>query len=1125
MHVISGIYYLMNTKEILIQFENHPAATEAFSALNSLSKTRIQLKGLAGSAPAFLLAANYQRSRLALVILPSYEQAAYFANDLISLVGEEKVMLFPSSFKRDLKHGEIDSNNVLARSETLARISRSVNPSILVTAPSAIHESVVARQQLDKNTFRVKQGESLSMEFLREFLDTHGFLLSDFVYEPGQYSIRGGIADVFSFGNELPYRLEFNGDVIESVRTFNPLTQLTEKFAGFVTIVPDFSNRELYQEYDSLFSFLPQDTIIWASDLPSVLQSVYTDHDSLPAGSEIVFEEKRISFQQPRFLEEKILSYSLVQFGSFFTCDGVTVQFHQAPQPSFNKNFDLLFSHLHEWKKKNYLLLLLADSAKQVERLYSIYENLNPVTAENLFSSQQLSVHEGFMDHDLKLACYTDHQVFNRYHRYRMKRKYTESEAMSLKELYSLKPGDFVTHIDHGVGRFGGLEKLIVNGREQEAIRLIYKDNDVLYISIHALHRIARYAGKEGSVPSLNKLGSTAWATLKQKTKKKVKDIAKELITLYAKRKAQKGFSFTPDSYLQTELEASFIYEDTPDQLKSTRDVKKDMEAAAPMDRLICGDVGFGKTEIAIRAAFKATADGKQVAVLVPTTILALQHFRTFSERLKDFPCTVDYLNRFKSSAKQKETLKQLKDGKIDIIIGTHRLLSKDVEFKSLGLLIIDEEQKFGVTAKEKIKQIKVNVDTLTLTATPIPRTLQFSLMGARDLSIINTPPPNRFPVTTELHVFNEDIIREAVSYELARAGQVFFVHNRINDLHDLAALIRKLCAGARVTVAHGQMEGEKLEESMLSFVEGESDVLISTTIIESGLDISNANTIIINQAQNYGLSDLHQMRGRVGRSNKKAFCYLLTPPQSVLTAEARQRLKAIEEFSDLGSGFRIAMRDLDIRGAGNILGGEQSGFISEVGFEMYHKILDETIRELKETDFKELFTQQSTSTTSDCQIETDLEILIPTSYVESANERLKLYKQLDEIKDENELHDFKSALIDRFGPMPVQVSELIQTIRMRKLAMQIGLEKVAIKKNMLKCYFPSNSSQEFFNSEKFGQLLSFIKLNDNRCSLKQEKNAALIAVNEISSVSNAVKLLEEMLSMQVEEKNKGRII
>ncbi len=1110
---------LMNTKEILIQFEKHPAATEAFSKFHSLTKTRIQLKGLAGSAPAFLLAANYQRSRLALAILPNYEQAAYFANDLISLVGEEKVMLFPSSFKRDLKHGEIDSNNVLARSETLARISRSVNPSIVVTAPSAIHESVVARQQLDKNTFRVKQGEALSMEFLREFLDTHGFLLSDFVYEPGQYSIRGGIADVFSFGNELPYRLEFNGDVIESVRTFNPLTQLTEKLAGFVTIVPDFSNREVYQEYDSLFSFLPQDTIIWASDLPSVLQSVYTDHDSLPAGSEIVFEEKRVSFQQPHLLEEKILSYSLVQFGSFFTGDGVTVQFNQAPQPSFNKNFDFLFSHLHEWKKKNYLLLLLADSAKQVERLYSIYENLNPVTAENLFSSQQLSVHEGFMDHDLKLACYTDHQVFNRYHRYRMKRKYTESEAMSLKELYSLKPGDFVTHIDHGVGRFGGLEKLIVNGREQEAIRLIYKDNDVLYISIHALHRIARYAGKEGSVPSLNKLGSTAWATLKQKTKKKVKDIAKELITLYAKRKAQKGFSFTPDSYLQTELEASFIYEDTPDQLKSTRDVKKDMEAAAPMDRLICGDVGFGKTEIAIRAAFKAAADGKQVAVLVPTTILALQHFRTFSERLKDFPCTVDYLNRFKSSAKQKETLKQLKDGKIDIIIGTHRLLSKDVEFKSLGLLIIDEEQKFGVTSKEKIKQIKVNVDTLTLTATPIPRTLQFSLMGARDLSIINTPPPNRFPVTTELHVFNEDIIREAVSYELARGGQVFFVHNRINDLHDLAALIRKLCPGARVTVAHGQMEGEKLEESMLSFVEGESDVLISTTIIESGLDISNANTIIINQAQNYGLSDLHQMRGRVGRSNKKAFCYLLTPPQSVLTAEARQRLKAIEEFSDLGSGFRIAMRDLDIRGAGNILGGEQSGFISEVGFEMYHKILDEAIRELKETDFKELFTQQSTSTTSDCQIETDLEILIPTNYVESANERLKLYKQLDEIKDETELHDFKSALIDRFGPLPVQVSELIQTIRMRKLAMQIGLEKVVIKKNLLKCYFPSKSSQEFFNSEKFSQLLSFIKLNDNRCSLKQEKNAALMAVNEISSVSNAVKLLEEMLSMHVEEK------
>lgn len=1079
----------------------------------------MQLKGLAGSAPAFLLASHYQRSKLSLAIFSDYEQAAYFANDLGSLVGEEKIMLFPSSFKRDLKHGEVDSNHILARAETLARISRGINPSILVTTPAAIHESVVARQQLDKNTFRVKQGESLSMEFLREFLDAHGFLLSEFVYEPGHYSVRGGIVDVFSFGNELPYRLEFTGEVIESVRTFNPVTQLTEKLAGFVTIVPDFSNREVYHEYDSLFSFIPQDTVIWAYDLPSVIQSIHSDNEVVPVNGEIIFEDKRVSFQKPQLLEEKINSYSLIQFGSFFSGEGTTVQFNQSPQPSFNKNFDLLFSHLNEWKSNQYHLLLLADSARQVERLYSIYENLNPGVTENIFSSQQLSVHEGFMDHDLKLACYTDHQVFNRYHRYRMKRKYTESEALSLKELYSLKPGDYVTHIDHGVGRFGGLEKVVVNGREQEAIRLVYKDNDVLYISIHALHRISRYAGKEGSVPSLNKLGSSAWATLKQKTKKKVKDIAKDLISLYAKRKAQKGFAYSSDSYLQTELEASFIFEDTPDQVKSTRDVKKDMEAKAPMDRLICGDVGFGKTEIAIRAAFKAAADGKQVAVLVPTTILAVQHFRTFSERLKDFPCTVDYLNRFKSAAKQKETLKRLAEGKIEIIIATHRLLSKDVEFKNLGLLIVDEEQKFGVASKEKIKQIKVNVDTLTLTATPIPRTLQFSLMGARDLSIINTPPPNRFPVTTELHVFNEDIIREAVSYELARGGQVFFVHNRINDLHDLAALIRKLCPGARVTVAHGQMEGDKLEEAMFSFVEGESDVLIATTIIESGLDISNANTIIINQAQNYGLSDLHQMRGRVGRSNKKAFCYLLTPPQSVLTSEARQRLKAIEEFSDLGSGFHIAMRDLDIRGAGNILGGEQSGFISEVGFEMYHKILDEAIRELKETDFKDLFADEPVSTAADCQIETDLEILIPTHYVESANERLKLYKELDDIKTEDQLQSFQFALMDRFGPLPVQVSELIQTIRMRKMAVQIGLEKVVIKKNLLKCYFPSSATQEFFNSEMFGQLLSFVKQHEGRCSLKQEKNSALITVTGISSVSNAVKILEEILNVQALEK------
>jgi transcription-repair coupling factor (superfamily II helicase) len=1109
----------MDTKEILHDFQKHPVSAEAFSLLNPLSKTRIHLKGLAGSAAAFFLAAHYQRSKLSLVILPNHEQAAYFANDLMSLAGEEKVLFFPSSFKRDVKHGEIDSNHLLERSETLARISRSVQPVILVTVPPALHESVVAKQQLDKNTFRIKQGEKLSMDFVREFLDTHGFLPSEFVYEPGQYAIRGGILDIFSFGNELPYRLEFNGEVIESVRTFNPLTQLTEKMAGFVTIVPDFSNRQVYQEYDTLFSFLPPDTVIWCCDLPAIIQSIQADHELVPSSGELVFEDRYVAFQAPQFIEEKINSYSLIQFGSLFSGEGITVQFHQSPQPSFNKNFDLLFQHLKEWKNKNYQLLLFADSAKQVERLYSIYENLNPGAAETLFSSQQLSVHEGFMDHHLRLACYTDHQVFNRYHRYRMKRKYTESEAISLRELYSLKPGDYITHIDHGVGRFGGLEKVVVNGREQEAIRLVYKDNDVLYISIHALHRIARYVGKEGSVPALNKLGSAAWATLKQKTKKKVKDIAKDLIALYAKRKAQKGFAFSPDSYLQTELEASFIFEDTPDQIKATRDVKKDMEATAPMDRLICGDVGFGKTEIAIRAAFKAAADGKQVAVLVPTTILALQHFKTFSERLKEFPCTVDYLNRFKSVARQKETLNRLKEGKIDVIIGTHRLLSKDVEFKNLGLLIIDEEQKFGVASKEKIKQLKVNVDTLTLTATPIPRTLQFSLMGARDLSIINTPPPNRFPVTTELHVFNEDIIREAVNYELARNGQVFFVHNRINDLHELAAMIRKLCQGARISIAHGQMEGDQLEEAMLSFVEGETDVLIATTIIESGLDISNANTIIINQAQNYGLSDLHQMRGRVGRSNKKAFCYLLTPPQAVLTSEARQRLKAIEEFSDLGSGFRIAMRDLDIRGAGNILGGEQSGFISEVGFEMYHKILDEAIRELKETDFKELFAEEAQSPVSDCQIETDLEILIPTGYVESANERLKLYKELDEIKSDSELLTFQSALIDRFGPLPVQVSELLETITLRKLALKIGLEKVVIKKNILKCYFPAHATHDFFNSEMFGQILSFVKQNENRCSLKQEKNAALIAVNGIKTVNNAVTILEGMLHMQPVEK------
>ena len=802
--------------------------------------------------------------------------------------------------------------------------------------------------------------------------------------------------------------------------------------------------------YESLFDMLPGQSVIWLNDTGFIAELM----DKQPASNLLLTGSE--------FLEH-LLGFSTIETGrQFFFKKGTTILFNTSPQPSFNKNFDMLIGDLRRNTAAGFRNFLLSDNVKQSERLLTIIDDIqakneseHPIEFTSLF----YSLHEGFIDKDLKIACYTDHQIFERYHRFHLRDGYTSKEALTLKEVYDLKPGDYVTHIDHGIGRFDGLEKIENNGREQEAIRLIYKNDDILYVSIHSLHRISKYIGKEGTVPTLNRLGSDSWNKLKNKTKSRVKDIAKELIALYAKRRATEGVAYSPDTYLQTELEASFIYEDTPDQIKATVDVKKDLEASYPMDRLICGDVGFGKTEIAIRAAFKVVAESRQVAILVPTTILALQHYKTFSDRLRDFPCTVNYINRFKSPKNQKKIVEEIESGKIDILIGTHRLLSKDIKFKDLGLLIIDEEQKFGVTSKEKIKHFKVNVDTLTLTATPIPRTLQFSLMGARDLSIINTPPPNRYPVQTELHTFNEEIIKEAVEYEISRGGQVFFVTTRIQNIMEIAGMVQRIVPHANVVVAHGQMEGHKLEKVMVEFIEGEHDVLIATTIIESGLDIPNVNTIIINEAHHYGLSDLHQLRGRVGRSNKKAFCYLLAPPMSVLTDEARKRLRTIEEFSDLGSGFSIAMRDLDIRGAGNILGGEQSGFIAEIGFEMYQKILDEAIRELKEQDFKELYLEEHPAEfIRDCQIETDFEVLIPDHYITNITERLSLYKELDSIDNEQALGKFRARLIDRFGPVPEQSESLIQTIRLRWLAKKIGFEKLVLRNNRLTCYFISDA-------------------------------------------------------------------
>jgi len=1090
----------------------------------------IHLLGHNGSSAAVSLAALYRLQPMPiLVIAGDREEAAYFQNDLENLLGDLKAHLYPASYRKPYHLDQPDNNMILQRAEILSRINKHQDAFLVVTYPEAVHERVVTRKSLERNTLEIRAGENPGIDFLTEFLQENNFERNDFVYEPGQFAIRGGIADVYSFAHELPFRIEFFKDKIESIRTFDPSTQLSEVHMGHITIIPNIQSGTVYEEHESFFDFLPSNTIVFAQDL------TYTD-EAITASLKQVDEKygetvsvendqslRKVAelFDSAKTFDAAISNHVTVEFGTKpkYKADAV-IKYSIRPQPHFNKNFNLLLEDLFLNQRKGFTNILFSESPRQSERLFAIFEDLPRPEAfkgqELKFNSLLTGLHQGFIDDELKLVCYTDHQVFDRYHRFRLKKNYSKSEAITLKELYSLKPGDFITHIDHGVGRFAGLETLEVNGKPQEAIRLVYKDNDILYISIHSLHRIARYTSKDGAAPTLNKLGSTAWSTLKQKTKKKVKDIAKDLIALYAKRRAQKGFAFTRDTYLQTELEVSFMYEDTPDQVKATRDVKKDMEKDFPMDRLICGDVGFGKTEIAIRAAFKSVTDGKQVAILVPTTILALQHYRTFSERLKDFPCNIDYINRFKSTAQQNDTLQRLEAGKIDIIIGTHRILSKDVKFKDLGLMIIDEEQKFGVSSKEKLKSLRVNVDTLTLTATPIPRTLQFSLMGARDLSVINTPPPNRHPVTTEVHVFNENLIRDAINYEVSRGGQAFFVHNRVQDIHDIAGLIKRLCPEVSVGVGHGQMDGDQLEDVLMKFIEGETDVLVATTIIESGLDISNANTMIINNAHYFGLSDLHQMRGRVGRSNKKAFCYLMAPPLTVLTPEARQRLKALEEHAELGSGFMVAMRDLDIRGAGNLLGGEQSGFISEIGFEMYHKILDEAIHELKESDFKDLFpAEEESDFVRDCQIDTDLEMRIPDTYVSNTAERLSLYKELDEIASEEKLQAFGEQLRDRFGPVPPQVSELMHTIRLRWKAKKLGFEKIILKNRTLKTYFLQNQNSPYFKSGIFNSILMFVQTNPRLCKLKEEKGKLSLTLMQMDTVQEANRILERILEKE----------
>lgn len=1121
----------MKTEELIHLFTEWKNLKEVQRLLSDNDKKHLMLKGLTGSFRSILactVSKNIQGTNI--FILNDKESAAFFYNDLESLFEEKdlayarkKVLFFPTSYKRTHDAHQTDKSNTLSRSEVLSRLSSSSKRKIVVTYPEALCEKIVNRRYLTKNSIKLHKGEDISLDFIIDVLNEYGFEREDFVVQPGQFAVRGGIVDVFSYSNDYPFRIEFFGDEVESIRSFDPSSQLSLEQFSRISILPDIHSNTIEFKMNSFLTFLSENSNIWIEDVRFSVDRINEEFEKiLRIYDDQEAEEARSHPKNSFILSGEFISdlekHSIIEFGNHYTdSKGEEIIFKQSPQPSFNKNFELLISDLHKNNQKGIKNYIFSDNPKQIERLHTIFKDVkfrSTFQFEFSYDTINQSLHEGFIDIENKIACYTDHQIFERYHKFQLKDSFTRKEQITLKDLYDLRQGDYVTHIDHGVGRFDGLEKIENNGKQQEAIRLIYKNHDLLYVSIHSLHRIAKYVGKEGSAPRIDKLGSNAWSKLKAKTKKRVKDIAKDLIKLYAERKSKQGFQFNPDSYLQNELEASFIYEDTPDQLKSTQSVKKDMESTFPMDRLICGDVGFGKTEIAIRAAFKAVADSKQVAILVPTTILALQHFKTFSDRLGEFPCTVDYINRFKTAKKQKETIEKLKKGEVDILIGTHRLISKDIDFKDLGLLIIDEEQKFGVAAKERLKQIRVNVDTLTLTATPIPRTLQFSMMGARDLSIINTPPPNRYPVQTEVRSFNEEIIRDAIYYEVNRGGQVFFVHNRIQNIHIVEQMIHKLCPDVKIAVAHGQMDGRTLEKVMLDFIDQAYDILLATTIIESGLDIPNVNTIIINDAQNYGLSDLHQLRGRVGRTNKKAFCYLLAPPLSVLTPEARKRLKAIEEFSDLGSGFNIAMRDLDIRGAGNILGAEQSGFISEIGFEMYQKILDEAIMELKENEFKDFFVSEEKDKefVKDCQIETDLELLIPDDYITNIAERLSIYRNLDNTIGEVELQQYALHLEDRFGPLPQSVIGLMNAIRLRWLAKKAGFEKIILKNNRMIIYFVSNQESSYYQSEIFNNILKYVQMKPLNCAMKEKTTRLSLTVMNIQRVKNAIDIVNAML-------------
>lgn len=1105
-------------------YEKDPfVQTIAQNILKDRSGNR-QIKGLAGSLDSLVFSVLFKSlSGCHLIIAHDKEEAAYINNDLQELLGEESIFFFPSSYKRPYQFDEVENANVLQRAEILNKLlTQEQKDPIIVTYAEALYEKVINKRSLTENTFKAAVGEKVDLAFISELLSTYDFEKTDFVFEPGQFAIRGGILDVFSYAHELPYRLELFGKEIESIRTFDPETQLSLDTIDHISLIPNVQTKLLQEQRQSFLDFLPQGTLLWFKDFQYTLDIIEDNFHkaknqfdqivSRTSNQKLLLKPEDLFDGEIAFVQN-VSRFGKVEFGNKFSLkNAAATKFDSQPQPSFNKNFDLLVRNFVENEKTGMLNIVCSESDKQIQRLENIFHELDPTLKVQYL---KIGLREGFVDKSLSIACYTDHQIFERFHRYKTKAKSSKSKALTLRELKTLHPGDFIVHIDYGVGRFAGLEKVDVHGKAQEAVRLVFRDDDLLFVNIHSLHKISKYSGQEGTMPAMSKLGSPEWENKKRKVKGKVKDIAKDLIALYAKRKGANGFRFSPDSVMQVELESSFVFEDTPDQASATIDVKSDMEKPYPMDRLVCGDVGFGKTEVAIRAAFKALNDRKQVAVLVPTTILAMQHFHTFKERLANFPVKVEYINRFRSAKEIKDIISQVATGEIDILIGTHRIVNKDIKFKNLGLLVIDEEQKFGVKTKDQLKEMKVNVDVLTLTATPIPRTLHFSLMGARDLSVIATPPPNRQPVTTEIHTFREEVIRDAIAFELKRGGQVFFVHNRVGEIESIANLILRLVPDARVAAAHGQMDGKKLENIMVKFIEGEYDVLVSTNIIESGLDIPNANTIIINRAHMFGLSDLHQMRGRVGRSNKKAFCYLLTTPTSGLTAEARKRLQTLEEFSDLGDGFKVAMRDLDIRGAGNLLGAEQSGFITDLGFEMYHKILDEAVQELKENEFAYLFEvdlkEKVEILVQDCVIETDLELLIPESYVSNISERLSLYAKLDNIKKEEELQTFIQSIRDRFGPVPPTVEDLFETVRLRWIAETLGFEKLMLKGGVMKCYFLPSEKEKYFKSETFGKILAYIQKHGKHCKIKEAKNRLILIIEEVKSIEKAKKWLEEM--------------